>query len=558
MKLFKINKKIIYLLILISFLIVFNGCTWWQNDQQNKASVSNSKINNSRVTNQEIKKETIKVAGFVLPKEISLFGGSTHFLTNENKEVIFSLESKVEDLSQFEDKKVKIKGILKKEKDDQQNSILSVITIEEDKEENEENSSIKVFKLFKKGVALTFPENWEKEIKKGIWYFFPQGSSPIIFVENFAVNSPLGLKTQELIKKATEITVAEKNAFRIVRGDKIDIFILKDDQFLVFHFEPQEDVVREKLIFLEVLTNLKWIEEMQEDVSRLGEEKKCGGIDKKICPYGFRCELESVDKDANGICIATEKNSLNEEENNNENNTEESDNINMQDNVEKQDLASLQTQESSQEEEIVCAQDVKKCPSGEFVSRDPLKNCDFSSCPLKEEEKNNQNSENLLDEQNKEYEDNVKILDNVDEQDDAEMQDDNVDRQDFASLQKSQEIETTKKVVYEPFDKYYNIVNKRFNFTVDVPENYFWQHFGKLSDSLSVTGFSDLEMESVDDALIFIKVKSGSKEEKEENEENDLLIINLPKDENTYFEISGKKQWNKILQHIASSIKIKE
>lgn len=41
---------------------------------------------------------------------------------------------------------------------------------------------------------------------------------------------------------------------------------------------------------------------------------------------------------------------------------------------------------SEQEEAVFCTQDVKECPDGSYVGRDPQNNCEFFSCPEAEED----------------------------------------------------------------------------------------------------------------------------------------------------------------------------
>ncbi|TVQ81364.1 MAG: hypothetical protein EA369_00160 [Bradymonadales bacterium] len=44
-------------------------------------------------------------------------------------------------------------------------------------------------------------------------------------------------------------------------------------------------------------------------------------------------------------------------------------------------LIKNQEETESEDEVVFCTMDVKECPDGSFVSRDPSKNCEFFPCP---------------------------------------------------------------------------------------------------------------------------------------------------------------------------------
>lgn len=476
-------------------IAILTSCTFLQESQETTLPNDNNK-------KEEKVAKIIETEGIVATKEISLFEKGTHVLMDEEGNILYILESKTENISKYEKKEVKIKGELKEESNENGESLLTIITIES--KEKPEELKPKTYELTQNGISITLPGDWFSEEKDNTWFFYPENTDTVISIESFLVKSELGKKAQDAMKTATDISVAGKKAFRVVEGNKTDIFVVNNSQeILLFQFTPQNNETEEKLIFLEMLTNVKWLEKDKKETDEKSvQNEKCGGVEAKLCPVGFRCELESDDEESEGLCV-----SIDEE---------------VKIIIDEKD--EIEIPEEKKEENIVCTMDAKMCPDGSYVGRDPNDNCNFFDCPSVDE----------VDE--------VKV-----ELESEKNEDEILDEEDADNRE-----------IKYPANQYYDIENKHFQFKTNVPKNYYWRHFGPSSGAISLTGFSDIEMENADDIVINLAIIKGGIENKTENEEEEIFTILIPRDENTQFKLSGNILYKDVLQDIANSISILE
>lgn len=320
-------------------ITLFGGCNLFQKpaEEAPKAEKSAPRI--------------IEAEGVVIAKELSRFREGTHLLVDADNEVLFILQSKTENLTSFENKKVKIKGEEESADESDKEVVINVLTVELLEETGAEENVI--FEFSELGLALTFPSKWQWMEKDGINYFYKEDAEKApINMESFLLESEAGAEAKKTMEDATEISVGGKRAFRIVDGDKMEIFVVKDDRVILLNFAPQTDAIGEKLVFLEVLTQVRWLDE-EENKDSEEEATPCGGEEKKLCPAGFLCELESTEDNAVGVCV---------------------------------DVNKAEAEVKTDEESTVCPQDTKLCPDGTEVGRDNENDCKFSACPEPKEQ----------------------------------------------------------------------------------------------------------------------------------------------------------------------------
>lgn len=496
--------------------------------------------------------KSVEQIGFIRPKGISLFGGGTHFLMDDHDQILFILESKAHDLSKYEDKKVNIKGEIKElktENDVDSYDLVSVITVELLEVPTKE-VAMKSFVLDSMGFIVSLPDNWKNNLRQGVWRFYLEESNPLVTVESFSINSEFGKAALEKIKDATEITVGGRRAFRSITRNIIDVYIVtKTDEIILIHFAPVMNEAEEKLIFLEMLTSLKWMENDQEFSGAL-TEVKCGGVNNKLCPVGYRCELSNGEKNAEGDCIAVEDVKKNEP---------------------KIIEPIVKTPSKEKEEAKFCTMDVKTCPDGSFVARDPANGCQFFECPVVAIIENDLSEPAPIA-----CSMDIKICD-----DGTTLQRDPANNCQFPSCSpqvvpkktplnpdnsnnndnlnaSGEDIVDEEIIIKPPSSSYYKVENSFYDFSIDAPSNYFWRHFGAADGALSLTVYSDRELEEADEGLIFIKVVSGSIEDIAKNVVDDEVSISVPRDKNTYFIISGNTDYKNTIEHIANSVEIIE
>jgi len=171
--------KFLKTLLIVSSVFVCASCTFFQTSD-NTADNKDKGLESDKI---------LETQGTITPRGISLFGGGTHYLTDSDGDIIYSLESKEFSLSQYEKKEVKIKGELKENTADEDYELISVITIEI---VNDGAQEIQTIDLAKKGFSVELPGDWEYIINAGTWEFFPKDGKVVITIEDFDATSESG------------------------------------------------------------------------------------------------------------------------------------------------------------------------------------------------------------------------------------------------------------------------------------------------------------------------------------------------------------------------------
>ncbi|MCT4592527.1 MAG: hypothetical protein N4A36_04075 [Candidatus Gracilibacteria bacterium] len=400
--------------------------------------------------------KVVELQGVVKPKELSIFSEGTHFLLIEGETPGYILKSKIVNLSNYEDMEVKIKGNLIDSKTSEQDKIIDVLMIEKvAKEQDDESKEDKEYELKKAQMQITLPYEWSMNESGGFYRFRYNGNREVsISIESFLMTSESGERFQEDQQKATEISIQGQKAFRILKGDNVQIFVPIDKKIVLIEFDPQENESEEKTDFLNALSTIKWTSE----ALSLRDLESCGGEDKKLCEVGYRCELQGTDLNAKGYCVKI-------------------------------------GEESSYEELIKAQKDLQ--------------------------EKTQKMSEEIM------------------------RKDDNA--QDEESVEEFSKIE--QRDIKDPFDEYTEVQNRYFDFKFDYPRNYFWRHFGAVNGYKSLTGISDQEMDTADDAFITIGIVD---DEVSKTTKGYKRTVEL---EEVLFEVDGISDLKDDINKIADSIK---
>lgn len=277
-------KKIFFIFASFLLLFVTEGCVFEKKTEETPVQKTT---------------ESVVKMGKIIPKEITIYENGTHYLVTPQGEK-FLLKSSVVDLSKYEEKNVEITGT--SASGEKSIEVFVVKNLDEDAKKR-----LSLFWEESINASISLPGTWERSEKNGIIRFAPHQLPPVIEIEKV----PSGSAKENLLKKSiitgNTVLVGDQKGWSIMndKNDNIEIIVpptKKGGEMILFWLTPQEDVNAEKAVFYEMLMNLSWGKE-QKIMTNIDTTEKCGGVAKKLCPSGFRCELTSLDAGATGICI---------------------------------------------------------------------------------------------------------------------------------------------------------------------------------------------------------------------------------------------------------------
>jgi len=161
--------------------------------------------------------------------------------------------------------------------------------------------------------AASFPGSWKRELSEdGLLQYGPEDSDPVVSVSLIDEKSLQGIQIQKEMLEGSTVTVGGMSGYQMLEGGgNVVIYIPyeQEEKIVQFRFTSGENPNLEKVAFYKMLTGLSWIslnDEEEEGSEKAGDDGPivyCGGIAKKLCPSGYRCELKSFEEDATGICV---------------------------------------------------------------------------------------------------------------------------------------------------------------------------------------------------------------------------------------------------------------
>jgi hypothetical protein len=95
--------------------------------------------------------------------------------------------------------------------------------------------------------------------------------------------------------------------------------------------------------------------------------------------------------------------------------------------------------------------------------------------------------------------------------------------------------------------------NPHLHFSFVYPKNSWFRSFGAQKGSLWYIEIGKQQIEKIGDGEIFLEVKNGARGLTETETENEYTVL-LPRDTETHFQVSGKKEDKLLIQGIAKSI----
>ena len=278
-------KTAIKILLVTPFMFTLLGCEPKPPDLEDRITDSQ----------EDIKSYT----GVIETFEIDVYQDGTHQIRMEDDEVIV-IQSPTINLNNYLDKEVTITGSMQKLIDNKG----EVFTVEEIKlEEADENGEMVEYENPRFGFYFKHPLLWELlEDTDGLT--FRSNGINWVTIDIFNTNTELDdFVASHEIEDGTPVTIGAQRSLRYIDANEIRIYTpnpsKKKIYKITFYSEEDEDEVQKKLFH-------SFLESFAPIISKIKEGEKCGGEENITCEEGFRCELESGEEDAEGICISVD------------------------------------------------------------------------------------------------------------------------------------------------------------------------------------------------------------------------------------------------------------
>lgn len=285
----------IFLCCLLALPLALSGCLRPQGDNQASSAAPSPILT------------TIVEAGVISRKAGNIYEDGTHYLTTESGKQ-FLLKSSTVDLSSFEEDQVTITGETPAGKSDAM-PLVTVFAVDRHLAASVDRQSL--FHEETLGFAISLPGDWQRRLEEGrtAVVYFPEGAPPVIRVQSLAANSAEAKQLLISLAEGTEVTIGGKPGLRLLKNGgqvEIAVSIPESGRVISFTLTPGNTPEKEKIVFYEMLTGLKWTIGLPKNSSAVpvaSPAAACGGSAKKLCPQGFRCELSGMEKDAEGVCV---------------------------------------------------------------------------------------------------------------------------------------------------------------------------------------------------------------------------------------------------------------
>lgn len=277
-------KTAIKILLIIPLIFALLGCEPKPPDLEDRIT-----------DNQEDVKSYI---GVIESFEIDIYQDGTHQIRTEEDEVII-IQSPTINLNNYLDKKVIITGSMQKLIDNKS----EVFTVEEIKlEEADENGEVVEYENPRFGFRFKYPNLWELfEDTNGLT--FRGNGINWVTIDIFNTDTELDeFVASHEIEDGTPVTIGGQRSLRYIESKEIRIYIpnsSKEKIYRITFYNEEEDEVQNELFY-------SFLESFSLIISKIKEGEKCGGEENLTCGEGFRCELESGEENAEGICVAVD------------------------------------------------------------------------------------------------------------------------------------------------------------------------------------------------------------------------------------------------------------
>ena len=507
--------------------------------------------------------EKVTYTGIIQPLELDIYQEGTHQLETEDNQIII-IQSQTFNLNRYLEKAVTVKGEFSQNIGNSQ----SVLNIDSVMVKQEVPGELRVYenKIF--GLKFNYSNTWE---------LIEENQKIILHTNNYnwvtidIINTPLDLeaflKNRE-VENGTPITISTQKSIRYIQDESIRIYIPNPSKnkiyLVVFNVEKRKDNDQKNLFydFLESFTPLYFKKQ---------QGKKCGGIKDLKCPESFRCELESGELKAEGICVSLDV----------------SDNalacpyIAVPTNCDNYQVKNFNKDGCPTSYECLDILDDNNTDSGYQDNEDDIDTTQLIDVFIKNQAqvlqvKNAQIIQFEISESSL-----IAAVYNIDSKKYKKLFSYAAMDSEFNFIEKAhfeegekrdwdlisgQNLQTNlakkiikinqenKHIANEVSENMRLYENKHKNFSIQYYKNWYFRSFGATKDAIWLVGFGDKPLENISDAIVTIKILPGVIQHSA-TEEDSQYRITKKRDKESYFAIEGPLEWKEVIEQMGETLK---
>jgi hypothetical protein len=235
--------------------------------------------------------------GVIETLAIDAYQQGTHQLETDAGKLVI-IQSRDFDLNRYLDKRVVAKGYEAEVIGDAE-PVLNITDIE-----FEDGSTFDELLDYENrfyGLRFTYPSAWElAETSEGLDLSADEYDWVIVYVYSDKSDLEAFVSSQES-EEGTSVTIGAQKSIRFVDNSSVRVYVQnppKKKVYKIIYNEESREENGEKEKFYDLLESFQLI------YSSVRKGEKCGGKEDIKCDEGYRCELESTEKDAEGICVS--------------------------------------------------------------------------------------------------------------------------------------------------------------------------------------------------------------------------------------------------------------
>jgi hypothetical protein len=431
--------------------------------------------------------EEMTFVGRIESFEFDIYKDGTHQIFTESNELII-IQSPTINLNNYLGKKVEITGSMQKLIDNKS----KVFTVSEVKLLEIDEGEIATYENQSFGFKFEYSGIWNlREDTDGI--SFKSGGEKVVTIDVY--NSDMDLSefvAFHEIENGTYVTVASQRSTRYVEDDEIRLYVPNPSREKVYKiiFFGEEELQKE--LFYDFLESFEMI------ARRVVTGEKCGGKEAVECPEEFRCELESAEEDAEGVCVPLDGEEIDPD-------------------------CPFVPVPSGCMDYVVKSKNINDCPTS-YECLDPV------------DEPADNPSNNTYDNQISEPSNDEPTKEPIDEPEpiaEEPIEEPVVEPEILNNMR-----------LYENPHKDYSI---RYN------RNFYYASYGAINGTIWAVGFAKAPLDSYSDAIITVVILEGASSGKKEQKDNKYLV-EVSRDLESHFLITGPLERKDEIDVMAESI----
>jgi hypothetical protein len=442
--------------------------------------------------------EELSFTGVIESFEFDIYKDGTHQIFTEENELII-IQSPTINLNNYIDKKVTITGSMQKLIDNKG----KVFTVEDVKLLEIDEGEIVEYENQSFGFKLNYSNIWNlKEDADGI--SFKSGGEKRVTVDVYNADMDLNeFVTFHEIEDGTSVTIAAQRSMRYVEEDEIRLYVpnpSKEKVYKIIFFGEEE---LQKELFYDFLESFELI------VKRKVVGEKCGGEEALECPEEFRCELESAESDAEGVCVPLDGEEIDPD-------------------------CPFVPVPSGCTDYAVKSKNINDCPTS-YECLDPVN-----------ESADNPSADEPIDEPADEpIEEPIYEPAGVEPEPEPEPVAVEEPADDSSADEPTGEPEILNNMrLYE---------NPHKDFSIRYNRNFYYASYGAINGTIWSVGFADAPLDSYSDAIITVVILEGASAGKRE-QKGDKYLVEAPRDNESHFLITGPLERKDEIDVMAQSI----